>query len=76
MKKRTEELRTYDWAEGQRWNVLIYAGRKMNPDDFGVIRSVKDGSDDDALMILFKKDLLTGQALQDANDVCSRNLSR
>jgi hypothetical protein len=76
MKRTQTESRLYDWAGGQRWNALIYSGRTKNADDFGVIRTVKDGSDADPLIILFRKNLLTGQALQDATDVCSRNSNR
>lgn len=73
MKRTQDEQRKYDWVRGKRGSVLIYAGRTPNKDDYGLVRTDRSFGERDVLRNLFYFDLLTGKALQDAQELYARS---
>ncbi len=67
------EPEKYDWYENRRWKNLTL-GRKI-PGDIGIFRVDRSGTDDDILCNLLAKNLLTGDAFIDAQELCLRRAS-
>lgn len=71
-KRKKNEIELYDWVPGSTpGTALIYAGRKPDKTDPGVMRLFSTpGTADDPLCKLWWGDMLMGDALEEAKRVC------
>jgi len=61
--KRKNETNLYDWVTNERGSRLIYSGRTPDRVDVGY------RSSDEVLLSFLEKNILTGQALLDAQEL-------